>query len=437
MEDNLKSYYSSFWNGSIFINRQEKRMPYTEEQFNQVYQQIEKNKPQMINLQKELTRIPAMGPENKGDGEEVKADALVKWLKQLGFSQIETIYAPDERVSTKRRPNVILTVEGNNKEQAFWIMSHLDIVPPGEITLWQSPPFEVKEKEGILIGRGVEDNQQGLVASVYALASLLQAGLKPHYTVKLLFVADEEVGSAMGIQYLLKHHKLFNKADFFLVPDAGNEEGTLLEVAEKSMLWLKFRVLGKQCHASVPEKGINAFLAGSALVLELDKLHQLFNQQNELFNPPHSTFTPTKKESNVPNINTIPGEDIFYLDCRVLPSVSLDEVLERIRQIMQRIDSLYQTRTELSTIQRQSSSPTPLDAPIVAAMKRAIKQVYGVDALPQGVGGGTVAAFLRNAGYASVVWSKLAETAHMPNEYCIIDNLVGDAKVMASIMLGI
>ena len=47
------------------------------------------------------------------------------------------------------------------------------------------------------------------------------------------------------------------------MPDAGNENGTMIEVAEKSILWLKFKILGKQTHGSMPEKGINAFKAAS------------------------------------------------------------------------------------------------------------------------------------------------------------------------------
>ena len=52
-----------------------------------------------------------------------------------------------------------------------------------------------------------------------------------------------------------------------------------------------------------------------------------------------------------------------------------------------------------------------------------------------GIGGGTVAAYLRGAGYDTVVWATVAETAHMPNEYCVIDYMVGDAKIMAHVMM--
>ena len=67
---------------------------------------------------------------------------------------------------------------------------------------------------------------------------------------------------------------------------------------------------------------------------------------------------------------------------------------------------------------------------------KAIQHVYNVDAKPRGIGGGTVASHLRKAGFPAVVWARQDETAHQPNEYVWIPNLVGDAKVFADLMLG-
>lgn len=68
-------------------------------------------------------------------------------------------------------------------------------------------------------------------------------------------------------------------------------------------------------------------------------------------------------------------------------------------------------------------------------MLKAIKAVNGRDGKPMGIGGGTVAAILRRAGFPAVVWATLDETAHQPNEYCILDNLINDAKVFLHVSL--
>jgi succinyl-diaminopimelate desuccinylase len=400
-----------------------------------IFSQIESNRKQMVDLQTLLCSIPAIAPESGGEGELKKAEALAGWLKRNSMNEIRMIYAPDKRVPGGRRPNIIVTIPGKKKDANFWIMTHLDVVPPGDMTLWKTPPYEVREEEGKLTGRGVEDNQQSMVASIFAALSLQQLAVKPLYTVKLLFVADEEVGSEKGIKYLLKHHSLFRKQDLILAPDIGNKTGSIIEIAEKSILWLRFKTEGAQCHASAPQKGRNAFVAGSALVLKLNGLNGLFTGKDDLFNPPVSTFSPTKKENNIPNINTIPAEDVFYLDCRILPSTGIEAVIEKINELIKEVEDEYNVRITYTVEQRGESESTPEDAPIVTSLMRAIPKVYDTEPKVVGIGGGTVAAPLRNAGYATAAWSRVAQTAHMPNEYCLIDNLVGDAKVMAYIML--
>ena len=389
----------------------------------------------IIALQRLLTAIPALGPESGGEGELEKGEALISWCKERGLTDIEVVYAPDDRVTSGKRPNIIVTLPGKNRKNALWIMSHLDIVPPGDLEKWDTDPYTLTVRDGKLFGRGVEDNQQGLVSSVFALLALQQSGQVPPRDIKLLFVADEELGSAMGIQYLLREHDLFTPGDMFLVPDGGSETGTEIEIAEKSVLWLEFTLLGKQTHASRPGNGINAFLAGSELVLKCASLNEIYPQENVLFAPPYSTFSPTKKEGNVPNVNTIPGRDVFCLDSRILPSIPVDEVLGKIDRFCREIEEKHGVQVSYRTLQRVESKPTPADAELVLKLKKAVSAVYNRKAETIGIGGGTVAAYLRNAGFDTVVWSTLDERAHNPNEYSKIENIIGDAQVMLLLML--
>jgi succinyl-diaminopimelate desuccinylase len=312
-------------------------------------------------------------------------------------------------------------------------MTHLDVVPPGPEELWLTHPFIPVVREGKIYGRGVEDNQQELVASLYALKALRELKLPPQYDVGLIFVADEETGSRYGIEYLLKEYPGFRPDDLIIVADGGNPEGTLIEVAEKSILWFRVKVSGCQAHGSRPQQGINAHRIGARFLCRLDELlHNRYPDRDECFEPPASTFEPTKKEPNVPNINTVPGQDVYYFDCRVLPGYSIAEVLNFVRAETQRAAQEFGVKIEVEPVQcAQAAPPTPGDAQVVKALKRAIRAVYGVEAQPKGIGGGTVAAFFRRKGFEAAVWSKIEEAAHKPNEYCVIDNMVNDAKVYA------
>ena len=270
-----------------------------------------------------------------------------------------------------------------------------------------------------------------------AVKAVLETGPRPTRSMGLALVADEETGSEYGLEYVLKNHPHFFKPeDLILVPDGGNDDGTMVEVAEKSMLWMKFTILGRQCHGSTPEKGRNSLFAAARLIVELAKLKTEFNGVDDLFKPPVSTFEPTKMEANVPNINTIPGRDVFYVDCRILPQYGVERVFSRSRELAASVARELQVSIEVEPVYRQEATPpTSTSAPVVQALKKAIKEVKGLDAKPMGIGGGTVAAFFRRVGLPAAVWSTEPDTPHQPDEYCLISNILSDAKVFASIFL--
>jgi succinyl-diaminopimelate desuccinylase len=402
-----------------------------------------------IELETELCKRPAISPDSGGEGELDKCEFLESWLRAHGLSQLERHDAPDARAKGGVRPNLVAVIPGRNDSlPRFWVISHLDVVPPGEASLWQSDPWKVVVTEGgtrnrsnprgkKLTGRGVEDNQQGLVSSVLAALSLRAQNIVPARTVKLLFVADEENGSAYGIEWLLKNRpNLFRKDDMVLIPDGGDSEGASIEVAEKNLLWIRFVTKGAQAHGSRPDMGINAHLAGADLALRLhNELLEKFGDQDPLFEPPCSTFEPTKKEANVPNFNTIPGEDVFCYDMRILPRYPVKNVLAEVDRIKADIEAKHKVRITYSLGQAKESKPTSPDAPVVQLLAKTVEEVYGIKTKTIGIGGGTVGAFLRNEGIDSAVWCRIDHSAHEPNEYALLENILGDAKVMALLMV--
>lgn len=403
-----------------------------------VYERIHHYRDEVIRLQEELTSRIALGPQNGGTGEHEKANLLKERLLELSPDHLEEVQAPDQSAEHGFRPNLVAKWNGKKGGPVTWVLSHMDIVPPGDLSLWEGDPYRIRVEGDRIIGRGVEDNQHGIISSYLGLKALLETGSGPDRPVGLIFVADEETGSEFGLDYLLKQRRdLFDPADLIIVPDGGNEEGTMIEVAEKSMLWLKFTVLGKQCHGSMPEKGKNTLYGAARLIVALQRLKSRFAKKDDLFSPPYSTFEPTKMEANVPNVNTIPGKDVFYLDCRVLPKYKLDEVLAFTGSIAAKISEELGLAIEIEAVHRQAASdPTPADAPVVKALARAIRSVRGKDAKPMGIGGGTVAAFFRRVNLPAAVWLTDSGSPHQPNEFCIIGNLIEDAKVFATLYMG-
>jgi succinyl-diaminopimelate desuccinylase len=392
-----------------------------------------------LELETELCKRPAISPESGGEGELDKCEFLEGWLKAQGITRLERYDAPDARAKGGVRPSLVATIPGKDDASRFWIMSHIDVVPPGEASLWKSDPWKLVVDEGgkKIIGRGVEDNQQGLTSSVIAALALVKQGITPSRTVKLLFAADEENGSVYGIRWIIENHPgLFRKSDLVLIPDSGNEKGSEIEIAEKSHVWVKFTTRGLQTHAASPDQGANAYLAGADLTVRLHYgLSEKFSERDPLFTPDYSTFQPTKKEPNVPNINTVPGEDVFYYDMRVLPRHPVDEVFREIDRIKAEVEKKHGVTITYDIGQRNESPPTSPDSPLVKFLSKNVEEVYKVKTVNVGIGGGTFAAFLRKEGIDSAVWARISHTAHQPNEYALLDNILGDAKVMALMMV--
>lgn len=424
---------------------------------------IEKSADECVALQKLLTSHKALAPENGGDGEWEKCAALEEFLRAHGITNLERFDAPDSRALHGRRPNLIATIPGKKKpvaagsfglennsgasadssassdnSGAIWVIAHMDVVPVGNLADWKTDPWTVVQKDGKLFGRGVEDNQQGLCSAFAAAWAFVANKVQPERTIKLLFAADEEVGSKYGMIWLLKKRpELFNKNDFFVIPDGGDPLGKTIEVAEKNVLWVQFTVSGKQCHGSRPDEGLNACLAANRLSVALyEGLHKKFDAKDDLFEPATCTFEPTKRDANVAGVNIIPGSDVFCFDCRVLPRYKNEEILEEIKKIVAKEEEVSGAKVSFELLQNAQSKATDKNAPVVKALASAIKEAHGLEAKTIGIGGGTVAAELRNLGYDCVVWSSLDETAHMPNEYCVISNMTRDAKTLA-LMFGI
>ena len=384
----------------------------------------------------EVLRIPAISPSAGGRGELRRAERLQFILSELGIERVRRVDVPDERAEGGVRPNIIAVLEGEDSSKTLWLIAHIDTVPEGDVRLWETDPFEPIVRNGRIYARGAEDNGQAIASMLLAARILMELGLRPRVDLGFVFVSDEEAGNKYGLEQLVRMG-IFKEGDEAVVLDYGSPDGSEMEIAEKHMLWLKFMVRGVQAHAAFPHHGVNAHRIGARLLLTLDEiLHEKFHEHDELYIPPASTFEPTKKESNVENVNTIPGIDVFYFDCRVLPKYSLDDVLSTVREVCGRFESMYGVRIEVEEVFRwDSPPPTPPSANVVRKLSEALKISRGVNARLIGIGGGTCAALLRAQNIPAVVWSTLDGMAHKPNEYCRIENIRRDAETLAVLSL--
>jgi len=408
-------------------------MDSTDEVIQKLKDRIDRDSNAIQSFHLKMLRVNAVNPKMGGPGEGERSKFLEDFLKDEGFS-VERVDVKDTETG-KTRPNICTRLEGKQPRN-LWYVAHMDTVPEGSRELWLTDPFEPVVKDGKIFGRGAEDNGQALTSSLFALMELKRSGVALPFNVGLWLVSDEEFGSTYGVRYLLDHGH-FRKDDIVIVPDSGTPDGTEIEIAEKGLLWFKVTTTGKQVHASLPSRGLNAHRIGMKLAIDIDEaLHRKYTEADPLFNEPRSTFEPTKIEPNVANVNTIPGLDVFSFDCRVLPKYRLDDVVSTVEERVRAYEKEYGARIKLDLIQKDSAGPATSDRSDASKLLgTAVQRVTGAKPKFVGIGGLTVGNLFRKDGIHTAVWSTIDEVAHQPNEYCHIKNLINDAKVFAALPL--
>ena len=382
-----------------------------------------------------MLRVKSVNPRMGGQGEIERARLLEGFLREKGF-EVKRVDVKDPESPGGLRPNLSAKIEGKDGTRNLWFISHMDTVPEGSLDLWDTDPFEPAIKDGKIIARGAEDNGQSLVASLFSLLTLKKLEFPLPFNVGVWFVADEEFASNYGIKELLKRH-LFRRDDLVVVPDAGSPQGTDVEIAEKGLLWIKVTTRGKQVHASLPKKGLNAHRIGMKLALELDEtLNAKYAKRDKLFDYPVSSFEPTKKEANVGNVNTVPGMDVFYFDCRGLPEYELDGVVRDVKGVIRRFERKYGATITYEEVEKEPAGPaTRAGSEVATLLTKAVSSVSHVRPRLVGIGGQTVGNLFRRDGIPTAVWSTIDDVPHEPNEYSRVSNLINDTKVFASMPL--
>lgn len=396
-----------------------------------ILERIGNSQDDIIEMMSGMIAIPAISPETGGDGESARADYLIDFLE--GFDSVERIDVPDGTNPSIMRSNLLARKNGKRKG-TVWVVAHTDTVPVGDISKWDTDPFEAVVKDGSIYGRGTEDNGQSVLSSYIAVRDIVKEPLEG-MSIGIAWVADEEVASEYGTAELIRRG-YFSEDDVFLVPDWGTPAGKYVDVSEKGLIWLDFEITGSSAHASTPGKAVNALKVGALFMNDLlDVFSERFRGQDDLFDPPNSSFEPTRANPTVSNVNTIPGRWSFSVDCRVLPCYKLDDVFETAKLLAERYTKETGAHISVREMQRhEAGRVSSTDSPLYRTLVESVKEVSGVTPMPIGVGGATCANFFRLMGCDAYVWETGGGTLHQANEHVVIDEIINDAKVFATIL---
>ena len=377
---------------------------------------IEAHKPDLRQELADLIRARTVNPP----GDEYRAaKVLTDFCDRFGIAYKTYEKAPG-------RTNVVARL-GRGRPRVL-VACHLDTVPAGDG--WETDPFEPVEQGGRLVGRGAKDNKGPLAAMMLAARYLKRHEADLPGELILIGAADEEAGSALGMQFLLEECGV--EADLAIIPDAGYGM-RLIDVGEKGLLHLKVRAVGKQAHGSEPDRG------SSAVWPMIDFLSAIRHWRppgmaTDLFSPPTLNLGAIHAGS-VPNM--VPGQCEAVLDIRYLPGTDGEGLVEHLRSVLREVESHARgVRLQLEVLSHQRPTLVPIDHPLVAEIVRRTEEVAGVRPRPKGQSGATVAKFLILRGIPAVGFScGPLDADHQAGESMDLAELARFAEVMTRVVL--
>jgi succinyl-diaminopimelate desuccinylase len=313
------------------------------------------------------------------------------------------------------RTNVVGRIGTGSKSIGF--VSHMDVVPPGELEQWQTPPFEPTIIDGRIYGRGTLDDKGSFACAYSACKAFLAEHANFDGTIYLIAAADEELGSELGIIYLVEECGL--KFDVAIIPDGGRMDLSIY--GEKGILWVELTSAGIQAHGSTPELGRNAIVPLAEAIAQIKALDLGANFDRAFDGWTMNVGTIQGGSST----NTVPAMARATIDFRLPKGISKDEVLVKIEEKLDRVRELS-PGSDLRAVVLHETEPHLSDknSIIIRSFDAAARRL-GLPMKYETFGGNTVAKNLFFAGITSVVhYPGDDKLAHVPNEFVIIDELV-------------
>jgi len=252
-------------------------------------------------LFKQLIEIPTT---ESGAGSTPAAEAMAQRLREGGFAAEDVhVVGPGGR-----KQNLVVRLKGTGRKRPVLLIGHLDVVEALRED-WTVDPFVFLEKDGYFYGRGTQDMKDGIAIMMTTLLRFRAEGYRPDRDIILALTADEEGGTANGVDWLLKNRRDLIDAEFVLNHDGGGvilDNGKVVQVdltaSEKVYADFDLTVTNPGGHSSAPPRE-NAIYS---LARALDRVSR-YDFPFELNNVTRAYFERVAQRSDAAHASVIRG----------------------------------------------------------------------------------------------------------------------------------
>jgi succinyl-diaminopimelate desuccinylase len=355
-----------------------------------------------IDLTAALIRRASVTPDDAGC-----MDLVAARLEPLGFTREQLDFGDTRNLWLRRGEAAPLLV----------FLGHTDVVPPGPLSDWDTPPFEPVFRDGQLYGRGAADMKSGVAAMTTALARFAAQHPEHRGSVALLLTSDEEGAATHGVVKVIETFQARGEQIEWCVigePSSFDRLGDVIRVGRRGSLCGTLTVHGTQGHVAYPDRADNPIHRAAAALADLAA--ETWDQGNAFFPP--TSFQISNIQSGTGAENIIPGRLEALFNFRYSTASTEESLKRRTHDILDRHGLRYQLGWRLS-----GAPFLTTETGLVEAVQSALEAVLGYRARPDTGGGTSDGRFVAPTGAQVVEFGPLNGTIHKVNEHVAVADI--------------
>ena len=349
-----------------------------------------------VDLLADLIRRPSVTPDDAGC-----QALLAERLAALGF-----------RIEPMRFGEVDnLWARLGRSEPVLCFAGHTDVVPPGDLSAWDSDPFTPARRDGLLYGRGAADMKASLAAMVLATEEFVTAFPDHSGSIAFLLTSDEEGPARDGTLKVVETLTARGEAiDWCIIGEPSSLErlGDTLRIGRRGSLSGLLTVRGVQGHVAYPDLANNPIRRFAPVLQELHEI--VWDEGNEHFPP--TSFQVVQLDAGAGAANVTPGELFARFNFRYSTEWTHTDLRQRVATLLDSFELDYELQWRLSGEPFLTRPGT-----LSNAVSRAVRETVGLTPVLSTGGGTSDGRFIAPMGVDVVELGPVNASIHKVNEH--------------------
>ena len=349
-----------------------------------------------VDLLADLIRRPSVTPDDAGC-----QALLAERLAALGFRIEPMRFGEVDNLWARR----------GRSEPVLCFAGHTDVVPPGDLSAWDSDPFTPARRDGLLYGRGAADMKASLAAMVLATEEFVTAFPDHSGSIAFLLTSDEEGPARDGTLKVVETLTARGEAiDWCIIGEPSSLErlGDTLRIGRRGSLSGLLTVRGVQGHVAYPDLANNPIRRFAPVLQELHEI--VWDEGNEHFPP--TSFQVVQLDAGVGAANVTPGELFARFNFRYSTEWTHTDLRQRVATLLDSFELDYELQWRLSGEPFLTRPGT-----LSNAVSRAVRETVGLTPVLSTGGGTSDGRFIAPMGVDVVELGPVNASIHKVNEH--------------------